>query len=157
MTSSDGEEKASGIHAGAEDFTERRQVKTEREKMLRWQQGINRLQQSLLAPAPLEVKLRAITDGIVHIFDADFCRVWLVRHGDLCERGCVHAKLKEGPHECRHREQCLHLLASSGRYTHLDGNHRRVPIGAYKIGLIASGVEHKFLTNDVSNDCQGTG
>jgi PAS domain S-box-containing protein/putative nucleotidyltransferase with HDIG domain len=30
--------------------------------------------------------------------------------------------------------------------------HRRVPFGCYKIGRIASGDDHKFLTNDVQND-----
>jgi PAS domain S-box-containing protein len=44
-------------------------------------------------------------------------------------------------------------MASSGRYTHTSGEgHRRIPFGCYKIGLIASGEEHKFLTNDVQND-----
>ena len=47
----------------------------------------------------------------------------------------------------------MHLLASSGRYTHIDGKvHCRVPYGAYKIGRIASDEDHKFLTNDVTND-----
>ena len=135
------------------DITGRKQAEEERKKMLRWQQGINLVQQSLLAPAPLEDKLRHITDSIVRLFGADFCRIWLIRPGDLCECGCVHAEVQEGPHLCRYRDRCLHLLASSGRYTHIDGKaHRRVPFGAYKIGRIASGEDHKFLTNDVTND-----
>jgi signal transduction histidine kinase/DNA-binding response OmpR family regulator len=45
------------------------------------------------------------------------------------------------------------LLASSGRYTHTDGQgHRRIPFGCYKIGLVASNKEHGFITNDVQND-----
>jgi len=135
------------------DITERKRAEEEREQMLRWQQGISLVQQSLLAPAPLEEKLRSITDSVVRLFDADFCRIWLIRPGDLCERGCVHAELKEGPHICRYRDRCLHLLASSGRYTHIGGQaHRRVPFGAYKIGRVASGEDHKFLTNDVTSD-----
>ena len=43
-------------------------------------------------------------------------------------------------------------MASSGRYTHIDGNHRRVPFGCYKIGRIASGEDNKFLTNSVTTD-----
>jgi signal transduction histidine kinase/CheY-like chemotaxis protein/HPt (histidine-containing phosphotransfer) domain-containing protein len=44
-------------------------------------------------------------------------------------------------------------LASSGRYTHIEGKgHRRVPFDCYKIGRIASGRELRFLTNDVAND-----
>jgi putative nucleotidyltransferase with HDIG domain len=61
--------------------------------------------------------------------------------------------VNEGPHICRYRDRCLHLLASSGRYTHTDGKiHRRVPYGCYKIGRVASDEDHKFLTNDVQND-----
>ena len=135
------------------DITKRKQVEEELEKTLLWQQGVNLLQQSLLAPGPLENKLKIITDSIVRLFNADFCRIWLIRPGDLCGRGCIHAELKEGPHVCRYRDKCLHLLASSGRYTHIDGKgYRRVPFGCYKIGRVASGEEHKFLTNDVQND-----
>jgi serine phosphatase RsbU (regulator of sigma subunit) len=45
----------------------------------------------------------------------------------------------------------LELQASAGLYTHTDGAHRRVPVGHYKIGLIAQ--ERKpHLTNDVLAD-----
>jgi PAS domain S-box-containing protein len=136
-----------------QDITERKRVEEEREKMLLRQQSINLLQQSLLAPGPLEDKLRTITDSIVRLFDADFCRIWLIRPGDMCEQDCIHAEVKEGPHICRYRDRCLHLLASSGRYTHTDGKtHRRVPFGCYKIGRVASAEDHKFLTSDVQND-----
>ena len=135
------------------DITERKQAENESEKMLVLRKGVNLLQQSLLAPAALEEKLKVITDSIVGLFDADFCRIWLIQPGDLCEQDCVHAGVNEGPHICRYRDRCLHLLASSGRYIHTDGKiHRRVPFGCYKIGRIASDEEHKFLTNDVQND-----
>jgi PAS domain S-box-containing protein len=43
------------------------------------------------------------------------------------------------------------LQASAGLYTHLDGPHSRVPVGQYKIGLIAQ--ERKpHLTNTVADD-----
>jgi signal transduction histidine kinase/DNA-binding NarL/FixJ family response regulator len=135
------------------NITERKRAEEERGKSLHRQQGVSLLLQSLLAPASLEDKLKAITDGVVQLFNADFCRIWLIRPGDVCERDCMHAEVHEGPHVCRHRDRCLHLLASSGRYTHTDGKgHRRVPFGCYKIGRIASDQEHKFLTNDVVND-----
>ena len=149
----DGAGRIIGTCGISSDITERKRAEEERETLLRWQQGVNLLHQSLLAPAPLKDKLRSVTDHIVRLFGADFCRVWLIQPGDLCERGCVHAEAKEGPHICRDRDRCLHLLASSGRYTHIDGQaHRRVPLGAYKIGRIASGQDHKFLSNDVTND-----
>jgi PAS domain S-box-containing protein len=122
-------------------------------KTLMRQRSVSRFQHSLLAAAPLEDKLRTVADAIVRLFDADFCRIWLIRPGDLCERGCIHAQVHEGPHVCRRRDRCLHLVASSGRYTHTDGPaHRRIPFGCHNIGRLASGEEAKFLTNDVPND-----
>ncbi|HEX8747141.1 MAG TPA: PAS domain S-box protein [Pyrinomonadaceae bacterium] len=48
-------------------------------------------------------------------------------------------------------ENVLELQASAGLYTHLDGGHSRVPVGKFKIGLIAE--ERKpHLTNSVVGD-----
>lgn len=148
---------AAGHYGGAvhiiTDITDSKRAEEAREAMLRRQQGINQLQQSLLAPAPLEDKLKRITDDIVRLFEAESCYIWLTKSGDLCKDGCVHAAKKGVPHACRLRKQCLHLMASSGRHMHAgDKDHHRMPFGAENIGLIASGDEHKFLTNDVSKD-----
>jgi PAS domain S-box-containing protein len=141
------------LQATMRDITVQKQAEARTEKMLMRQRGISRLQQSLLAPAPLEDKLRKVTDAIVRLFDADFCRIWLIGPGDLCDRGCPHAEVREGPDVCRRRDRCLHLATSSGRYTHIDGPaHRRIPFGCHNIGRLASGEEAKFLTNDVPND-----
>ena len=86
-----------GALSFARDITEQNQAAEERKEMILWQEGISLLQQSLLTPASLEDKLRLITDYIVRFFGADFCRIWLIRAGDLCERGCVHAGVQEGP------------------------------------------------------------
>ncbi|MDD5436276.1 MAG: PAS domain S-box protein, partial [Candidatus Omnitrophica bacterium] len=135
------------------EIAARKEIENDIKKIQKQQQDINELQQLLLAPGVLENKIKVITDGIVRIFNADFCRIWLIRPGDLCDQGCVHAGVKEGPHVCRFRDKCLHLLASSGTYTHIDGKiHRRVPFDCYKIGRVASGKDHRFLTNDVPND-----
>jgi len=113
---------------------------------------VNQLQTELLKPEGLDQKLKRITDGLVDIVDADFARIWLTQIGDLCDAGCVHAGVTEGPHVCRYRDQCLALRASSGRYTQTDGSHSRVPFGCYKIGHVASGEDRRFLTNDVTHD-----
>lgn len=110
------------------------------------------LKQELLAAGPLVGKLRKITDTCVRLFGADFARVWISRPGDLCNRGCIHGGVTDGVYACRDHKACLHLEVSSGRYTHTDGGHRRVPFGAYKIGRIATGEDSYFLTNDVAND-----
>ncbi|MGC8660118.1 MAG: PAS domain S-box protein [Desulfomonilaceae bacterium] len=114
---------------------------------------VNSLKEDLLRQARLTDKLKLITDSVVRIFEADFSRIWIVSPGDRCNSGCVHAKVTEEPHVCRYRDRCLHLVASSGRYTQLDGKmHSRTPFDCYKIGRIASGSEPKFMTNDVVND-----
>jgi signal transduction histidine kinase len=77
----------------------------------------------------------------------------MIKPGDRCNAGCVHAQATEGEHVCRFRDRCLHLMASSGRYTHINGKvHTRVPFGCYKIGQIAAAEDTKFLTNEVTTD-----
>jgi PAS domain S-box-containing protein len=149
----DGEECVTRVAVFGRDITDRMRAETEREKMVTWRQGVTHLQQSLLTPAPLDQKLTQITDCIVELLGADFCRIWLIQPGDLCDQGCIHSELHEGPHVCGDRNRCLHLRASSGRYTHIDGKgHGRVPFGCYKIGQVASGQDHKLITNDAQND-----
>jgi GAF domain-containing protein len=49
------------------------------------------------------------------------------------------------------RDRMLELQSSAGMYTHVDGPHARVPVGKFKIGLIAEeGKPH--LTNSVLTD-----
>ncbi len=127
------------------DITKRKQA----EKRI---EGLGHLKEELLGPASLMEKMKQITDGVVDILGADFARIWLTQQGDLCDDGCMNAQVVEGPHVCRVRSRCLHLVASSGRYTHLDGPHRRVPFGSYKIGRVAAAEEPGFLTNDVTHD-----
>ncbi|MFH1632674.1 MAG: GAF domain-containing protein, partial [Chloroflexota bacterium] len=113
---------------------------------------LNSLTESLLGSDSLDEKMKRITDGVIDIFGADFARIWLIKQGDMCDSGCMHANVIEGAHVCRERNRCLHLMASSGRYTHIDGSHGRVPFGCYKIGLVAAAEEPGFLTNDVTHD-----
>lgn len=73
--------------------------------------------------------LQDVTDAIVNQLEAAFARIWTLNHA----------------------EQVLELQASSGLYTHIDGPHGRVPVGAFKIGLIAQ-ERLPHLTNDVAHD-----
>jgi PAS domain S-box-containing protein len=73
--------------------------------------------------------LRGCSEAIVRQLDAAFARVWTLNA----------------------RENMLELQASAGMYTHLNGLHGRVPVGKFKIGLIAE--ERKpHLTNQVVGD-----
>ncbi|HBG25503.1 MAG: hypothetical protein A2Y10_14540 [Planctomycetes bacterium GWF2_41_51] len=132
---------------------ERKQAEKEREKMLFFQLGINSIQQSLLRTIPIEERLQRVTDDIVKFFNVDFCRIWLIQNGDACQNGCDHAQIKDGPNACNNRDKCLHLVSSSGRYTNTEGAfYRRVPFGCYMIGMLASDVKYKHVTNDIQND-----
>lgn len=114
---------------------------------------LNILMEDLLKPADLWKKIKLVTDGVVRIFNADFARIWIVKPGDQCDTGCIHAQIPEGPHACLKRDKCLHLVASSGRYIHIDGKlHGRIPFGLNKVGRIASGDTVNFLTNSVAVD-----
>ena len=84
---------------------------------------------ALTRGGPLRQVLQACAEAMVRHLDAAFARVWT-----LDEAG-----------------QVLELQASAGLYTHLDGPHGRVPVGAYKIGRIAQEQE-PHLTNDVPGD-----
>lgn len=67
--------------------------------------------------------------AIVQRLDAAFARVWTINdNGDMLE-----------------------LQASSGIYTHIDGEHARIPVGKFKIGRIAE-FRKPHLTNDFPND-----
>ncbi len=133
------------IHGTLVDISDRKLLERKHEQ-------INRAREELITSKTLKEKLKIITDGLVRIFKADFVRIWIVKPGDRCSE-CIHAQVTEGPHVCLYRDQCLHLEASSGRYTHIDGEvHGRVPYGFYMIGLIAAGIIPKFLTNDVIHE-----
>ena len=74
--------------------------------------------------------LTTISQGLVDELGAAFARIWLLGPGDLC-RECYKADI------CRSQEQCLHLKASAGMYTNINGEYRRVPLGALPPGQIA--------------------
>ncbi len=77
----------------------------------------------------LQDLLKHCTDALVEHLDIAFARIWTLD--------------KSG--------KILELQASSGLYTHLDGDHSRVRVGQYKIGKIAE-ERQPHLTNNVSDD-----
>ena len=77
----------------------------------------------------LEETLQACAEAIAEHLDAAFARIWTLNA----------------------QENVLELQASAGMYTHIDGAHSRVPVGALKIGLIAH-ERQAHLTNAVQDD-----
>ncbi len=79
----------------------------------------------------LEEMLQQCCEAIVGHLHAAFARIWTLNE----------------------RDDMLELRASAGMYVHLDGPHGRVPVGKFKIGLIAR--ERKpHLTNQVVGDAR---
>ncbi len=98
----------------------------------------------MISSLDLQEVLTTVTQGLVDDLGAAFARIWLIGPGDICAE-CFKAA------DCQNRERCLHLAASSGMYTNMNGEYRRVPLGALKIGRIAQG-EGPMSTNDVLGD-----
>lgn len=84
---------------------------------------------ALVRVTDIKESLGYCCEAIVKHLDAAFARVWTLNQED----------------------NILELQASAGIYTHIDGEHSRIPLGKFKIGKIAE--ERKpHLTNKVVGD-----
>ncbi len=86
---------------------------------------------ALTANGSMGDMLHRCTEAVVHHLGAAFARIWTLDE----------------------TRDALVLEASSGLYTHLDGPHAVVPVGRFKIGLIAQD-RKPHLTNTVIGDPQ---
>jgi len=84
---------------------------------------------ALLSGDPLQNILQRCAQSLTKKLDAAFARIWTFNQ----------------------RENVLELQASAGMYTHLNGNHSRIPLGMYKIGRIGKN-RKPHLTNKVIGD-----
>ncbi len=84
---------------------------------------------ALVQSRGLDEALAKCTDLMVDRLGAAFARIWLADE----------------------EQTELKLTASSGLYTHLDGQHSRIRFGDYKIGRIAAG-QRAHVTNRVLGD-----
>ena len=112
-----------------QNINERKQVEfalIEREQLARFNARINA---ALVKNNSLPEILHTCAESIVQSLDAAFARVWTLDQTN----------------------NVLELQASAGMYTHLDGEHARIPFGEYKIGQIAA-ERRPHLTNSVIGD-----
>ncbi|MDE3117488.1 MAG: PAS domain-containing protein [Nitrospirota bacterium] len=133
-----------GFQAVARDITERKQAEEGLKEQMRLSMLAAEVNGALVQRAPLHAMLQSCAEALVRHLDAVFARIWLLGPGDLC--GDCH----KASH-CADRTQCLHLEASAGLYRNLNGEYRRIPLGALKIGKIAQG-HGPMVTNDALND-----
>jgi PAS domain S-box-containing protein len=118
-----------GAVLAAHDITERKRAEERRARRARQTTLRADIGMALGKSESLQSILRESAEALVSYFGAAFARIWTFDPDT----------------------DILELQASAGIYTHLDGAHARVPLGQFKIGLIAE--ERKpHLTNDVLND-----
>ncbi|HEY0097918.1 MAG TPA: PAS domain S-box protein [Pyrinomonadaceae bacterium] len=118
-----------GAVLAAHDITERKRAEERRAQRARQTTLRADVSVALAKSDSLQSVLRESAEALVSHFDAAFARIWTFNPDT----------------------NFLELQASAGIYTRLDGTHARVPLGQFKIGLIAE--ERKpHRTNDVLND-----
>jgi two-component system, cell cycle sensor histidine kinase and response regulator CckA len=115
------------IVAIGRDVTERNRTARELKERMEVAAFAADVSVALIRNEPFSAVLQRCAEAMMRHLDPAFARIWTLE-GDT-----------------------LVLQASAGLYTHLDGAHSRVPVGRFKIGMIASErVPH--LTNDVQHD-----
>lgn len=111
---------------------------------------LDTLQAVLLAAAgkrTLKSTLVTLVEGLAGEPDTALARIWLLGPGDICA-DCLMRP------ECPDQTRCLHLLASDGRsartgerWSRLDGNFQRFPLGVRKIGKIGASGKPILILN----------
>ncbi|MFL5307430.1 MAG: PAS domain S-box protein [Polyangia bacterium] len=118
-----------GIAVYTRDITARRNEQALQARLVKYGELRADVGSALSLQRDIRAMLQDCCQAIVDRLRVSFARIWLVDDAG----------------------QTLELNASAGKYTHIDGGHARVPVGALKIGRIAA--ERKpHLTNDVLSD-----
>jgi hypothetical protein len=117
------------FNAFVADLTERKWAEKEIAERIELATFTSAIGAALICDQPLPAVLQRCAEVMMSHLEPAFARIWtLNRAGDTLE-----------------------LQASAGMYTHLDGAHATVPVGQFKIGLIAA-ERAPHLTNDVLHD-----
>jgi PAS domain S-box-containing protein len=111
------------------DISERKGAEAAREEQMRLMSLAADVGAAITQSDLLADMLNRCTEAVVEHLGAAFARIWTLNPA----------------------ENVLELRASAGMYTHLDGPHGRVPVGQFKIGLIAE-ERMPHLTNSVIGD-----
>ncbi len=102
----------------------------------------------------LDDLLPLVTRRLAEHEDVALARLWLLDAADRCA-SCRNASA------CVDRTTCLHLVASASRHrethrvtaTRLDGDFQRIPLGAFKVGAVAS-TRAPVVVTDAAHDAK---
>ncbi len=119
-----------GVQGIARDTSERKRDERARQRLSR-HAALRADISDILTSGEITLRqsLQKTAEAIVSHLDASLARIWLLND----------------------KEQTLELQASAGVYTRIHGAHARMPMGKFKIGLIAE-EKAPSLTNDLVND-----
>lgn len=78
--------------------------------------------------------LEAITVALVDGGGVALARIWLLRSAEDCPT----CRIAQSQQSSDQQGPALHLTASAGLYSHIDGDHHLIPVGDRKIGEIAA-------------------
>jgi len=114
---------------GFHDVTERKKAEEDIRERMWHAEFVAEIGMALTESGSMQEAMGKCCQSMVNNLEAAFARIWTFNE----------------------TENMLELQASAGMYTHIDGGHSRVPVGKFKIGLIAQ--ERKpHLTNHVVGD-----
>ena len=117
------------FNAFVRDITGRKQTEEAQRERVRCAAMSGDIGLALIGTETLRDMLQRCAESMVRNLNAAFARIWTLNEA----------------------ENMLELRASAGMYTHIDGPHGRVPVGQFKIGLIAH-ERRPHLTNAVVGD-----
>ena len=115
--------------ANIRNLTQQKQVEAELAEKVSFAALHVEINTAITQGLTLQPILQRCTDALVNHVNAAFARIWTLNP----------------------LENVLELQASSGMYTHVNGSHSRIPVGMFKIGLIAQ-ERQPHLTNKVIGD-----
>jgi diguanylate cyclase (GGDEF)-like protein/PAS domain S-box-containing protein len=115
--------------AQIQDITDRKQAEDQLRERMKLAELSSDIGIALTKGHTLDESLQLSSEAIVKHLEALFARIWIFNE----------------------KEKVLELKSSAGLYTHLNGPHSRIPLGKYKIGIIAE-ERRPHLTNSVVGD-----
>jgi hypothetical protein len=112
-----------------EDISERKTAELNLAERMRHFEFMSEIGFMLTKSGKVNEIIQKCTESMINHLGAVFARIWILNKKD----------------------NVLHLTASAGKYTHIDGQHSRIPVGEKKIGMIAKTCK-PHLSNAVIGD-----